>query len=141
MKNFQQEIVLLFDEQKLTTEEIASALELDVNYVEGVLQEFSGSFKEETRQLAKINPEDISDNEYQDYLRRYKNLALSTENEYLIEKALRHLMNEKKGRNEIAALLEVRKGSNVAININIFNESLTAARIQTEKVVKELVNK
>jgi hypothetical protein len=136
-KNYHLEVVTLFEAEGLTPEQIATDRGYDVEFVITTLMQFSRVYKENMRSIEK-NKADVTDEEYEELLTSYKNLAKYSDDEHLREKALRFLINEKKGRNNVQVNPEAKS---VVNQILVFNQALEAARQAlkpTEKVVKEL---
>jgi hypothetical protein len=120
-------IITSYEVCKLSPEEIAEQEGLELESVKAVLLQSSTLYKEHLQNCKGQDKEDISDNEYEVLLDAYKSLALNTEQENVKEKALRFLINEKKGRNSASDLVK-----NVKVSVLHFNQQLKQARKHKE---------
>ena len=127
------QIIALFEDSGMTPEDIALELGMELASIKAVLLSFSQVYREREDK----GREDVSEDEYQDILAAYKRLALYGEHEHVRERALRNLINEKKGRNEVKSMV---KGDQT-INVVILNQSIIAARKAKEKLLNSLNEK
>jgi hypothetical protein len=120
-------IVTAYEVCNMTPEEISEAEGLELETVKMVLGQYSASFKMGVREGTV---EDVSDSEYRQILGAYKQLALYSDSDFVRERAMRQLINEKKGRND-------NKRSSKQIlktNILLVNQMLVQARDQKGEV-------
>ena len=76
--------------------------------------------------------EDITDDEYKDFLTAYKNLAMTSENEVIQEKALKFLLEAKKVGIGASKLPTVKAGD--VINIAVINGKIRDAKLLAKEI-------
>ena len=123
------EIITLY-EQGASIEEIAAELCLDISAIKVTLIQGSQKYRDMLREKEIKNADIVSDGEMKELVNAYKNVALYSEIDSVKERALRFLINERKGRNDIGILQK----SNV--NVNIFNQHINMARERVAKALK-----
>lgn len=136
MTALNQTILTAFEDLGLQPSDIADQYGLEPAAVKTVLIQFSTKFRNLVKKslkakdaqggelittepgragspsdLSEYNPSetempDVTDDEYQELLAAYKDLALTSENDSVREKGLRFLINEKKGRNNVVTNLK-----------------------------------
>ncbi len=119
-------IKVAYETLGLTLEQIAEQQELTVGEVHSILWSVSPKFKKDFGGTA--SSED-------DLLEHYKNLALSSPVDAVREKALRYLIDERKGRNDVPIeLLKLKKRSQAVEEVDLslrlaqFNAEITKTR-------------
>lgn len=142
MQLIDQQIRILFEVSGLSVADIAADLGLEPLAVKQSLIAHSTTYRKAARAVAKENGgelpssalvampdgetreiEFISDEEFNQYTDAYKDLALTSENHVIKEKALRFLIDEKLGRNN-----PENKGLGKDINVLAFNAAVMAAK-------------
>ena len=110
----------------LTVEQIAEQQELEVSEVRAVLWQVSRKFKQDTGAAIE------SSDEIEEL---YKDLAKHSSVDAVREKALRFLINEKRGRNDVPVELmrikqraQIVNETNLAMNLANFNEEMRRIR-------------
>lgn len=117
-------IVSMYEELGLDTATIAVQFEKDEADIIYILRKNSEKFQaDESNGKAYFKPDDL-----QALLTEYKNLALSSEEDSIREKALRFLIEEASGRNERRIAKHEAKETNNTFNILQINETLKKAR-------------
>lgn len=108
-----------YEELELTPEEIAEDQGLELGAVKACLKQNSPKFN---RGVKSGTEEDISDEEYKQILGAYKQLALYSENDFVRERSLRQLINEKKGR------LDKKEITSLKVNVILVNQMIQQTR-------------
>jgi len=110
----------------LTVEQIAEQQDLEIGEVRAVLWQVSRKFKQDTGETVK------SEDEIEEL---YKDLAKNSSVDAVREKALRFLINEKRGRNDVPVeLMKIKQRAqmvnetNLAMNLTSFNEEMRRIR-------------
>lgn len=96
----QLEIVALFEREQLTEAEIAREMAVEEGSVVATLMQYSSVYKRLHRRLGA--KEDKTEEEIQKHLSDYEALLEYSDDPYLKEKVLRNLIDEKRGRNDVA---------------------------------------
>lgn len=123
-----QDIVSLY-EQGLSIDEIACELGWEREAVKAILLVNSKLYKEQC-QTQEGAEQEITDDEYKEILKAYKQLAIYSDVDSVRERALRNLINERKGRNNIQGLL---KGTN--FNITLINAHIKNAKEEFKRML------
>lgn len=113
-------IVTGYEVCDMSPEEIAEAEGLDLETVKITLKHHSMKYRKDVKQG---RTEDVSEDEYEQILTAYKELALYSDSDFVKERALRQLMNEKKGRNDPKS-----RGQHLRINVLQVNNLIRQAR-------------
>lgn len=114
------QIVTLY-ENGLTVDQIHNEFpDLDTSSIKAVLLANCPAYSQKTED----KEEEITDDEYKQFLTVYKQIALFGEHDHIREKALRRLMDEKKGRLDIHRIVKNDK----TINVILFNQQLLQTR-------------
>lgn len=120
-------IIAMYESEEMTPEEIAMDEDLEVEVVKAALLQGSTAYRRAMRGSEDSDKEEpfMTGEEFRQIKAAYKNIALNEEVDAGVrERALRNLINEHKGRNDVANL--VKNGGNV--NLIMLNESLLKAR-------------
>jgi hypothetical protein len=124
----------------MSVDALADEHSLEPTAVKALLLRHSRKYKEnlqEEKEQEGATEEDISRDEYKELIASYKELARFSDNEHIKERALRFLIEEKKGRNDRRATKAMV--GDIEQNILIFNESIKKRRqIKSPKKVKTL---
>jgi len=132
------EIVELFEKHQLSEELIASELGVEEGVVISTLMQFSGIYKKLHENLAR--KENKTDEEYQELIERYRELAFFAEDENTKARCLEFLVNENRGRNDLGLkkLAQDKElagvGGNKVPNVMIFNLLLEKGREQGKRI-------
>ena len=125
-------LLSLFENLGLSLDQIAAEESIPEAEVKAVLYQHSRQYRDSVDK--EKSREDISDEEFQALLYTYKEIAMHAEDDSVREKALRFLINEKKGRND------ADKHRPITVNVAMINDRLEAARSAIAAVgAKELV--
>ena len=129
MTGTQTAIVSDYEQNGASPEQIAQDQDLDITAVKATLLQFSSKYRDtlQDKKSALVEKEDVTEDEYSEILAAYKNLALYSDNDFLRERALRNLINERKGRNDPKVKEQVVK-SGGTINVFTLNEYIVEAR-------------
>lgn len=92
----------------------------------------SGSELDKSLPPGTTKDEDITDDEYKDFLTAYKNLAMTSENEVIQEKALKFLLEAKKVGIGASKLPTVKAGD--VINIAVINGKIRDAKLLAKEI-------
>ena len=76
--------------------------------------------------------EDITDDEYKEFLQAYKDLALNTDNDFLKERSLKFLLESKKAGIGASKLPTVKAGD--VINIAVINGKIRDAKLLAKEI-------
>ena len=139
MTAVQTAIISDYENNSATPEQIAESLELELSAVKATLLQYSSRFrdmlqirpersevlKEQALGFAKDEPA-FSKDELQEVLGAYKQLAMYSEHDHVRERALRNIINEAKGRNDVRKERVVQNGG--TINIVTLNNLIVEAR-------------
>jgi len=109
------QLVYAYETLDLTPSEIAEQFsEAGITYEEviAILGDNSARYRAALNEKASIN----SSNNEEDFLREYRILARSASNELVRERALKFLINESKGRNDIASETLILKRQQLGLN-------------------------
>jgi hypothetical protein len=131
-----QEIITCYETLGLSPDAIAAEYGYELESIKAVLLSFSKLYREREKLVkAEANQvkEDISEGEYEEILSAYKTLALTSDNDHVRERALRNLIDEKKGRNNPRNLVK----NDRTINVIVFNQNLIKARQAKERALSE----
>lgn len=120
MTALDQQIVSMYETLDMDPEEISDDLDCEIEAVKLSLKTHSGEYNK----ALKHEIEDITDDEYDQINRAYKQLALFSENDAVREKALRRLRDEKRGR-----LKSVGNLKSLKVNVIQINDSIKKARM------------
>lgn len=128
------QVIVAYETLGLSVEQIAGQLDMELGEVVASLQKYSRKYQSETRHADGPNPE-IEGTEYNTLKRRYELLSEFAEDEHVREKALRWLMNEARGRNDLPERLirlkERQVGAqevDVAMRLSQFNNEIKRTR-------------
>ena len=139
------QIIAAFEDCGLGPGEIADSLGWEISAVKSILSVHSRKYrqmiKDSEGETGEGNPgplneesqssnTDITQEEYEEFLQAYKSLALNAEVESVRERALRNLINERKGRNDILAPSKVGN-----LNINQINILIKQARGEMKELL------
>ncbi len=131
MNALQLSIVHQYDELGMTIEEIAEEHpNLDPVGIKTCLTTFSLKYKQEN---STPDQPEITDDEHRLFMNSYKGLALGAEDEKVRERALKFLINEKKGRNDV--IKKMVEDSNKQVNFFQVNQYLIKARQAKQKAL------
>mgnify|MGYP001567465887 CR=1 FL=1 len=120
-------IVTAYEVCKMSPEEIAEAEGLELETVKMALKQYSRAY---VAGIKNGKEDDVSDAEYTQLLGAYKQLALYSDSDFVRERALRQLINEKKGRNDNKKTSK----SILRTNILMVNEMIVQARSSSGRV-------
>lgn len=151
MKAAHIQIVELFEQASLDAATIAAELQVSEAYVQSTLMQFSKRYRAEQRMVktesaaatTKVDFKHpyMEEAELKEFYAAYKNLALTTEDDTIKEKALRTLIDDARGRKDAEMLkLEHEKeqaNKNQNINLGILNQMIEKARIQKDRLLEE----
>jgi hypothetical protein len=132
--NANQDILNLY-EQGLSPECIAEDLGWEVEAVKAILGSQSTLYRSKIKSGEEC--EDITDEEYRELLKAYKSVAIYSDVDAVRERALRFLINERKGRNDNEGILRGGNFNITLINAHIKNAKQEMKRILDVEVVKE----
>jgi hypothetical protein len=123
-------IVASYEKLGLTPEQIAASFGWELEAVKLILAANSSQYRKSTEGDCIIG--DISDAEYKDILLAYKQIALYSEVDSVRERALRNLIDEKKGRKKSVL---GKGGAN--FSITQINNYIKAAREEISETILE----
>jgi len=134
-------IVTDWESNNTPIEVIAEFNDLESEVIKAVLLRHSKKYRDtqlkdgEAKSKAEVD-EDLRKEEVAELESAYKQLALYTDNEHIKERALRHLINDRKGRLD----KKIGPGTNVVkntkINVMVLND--TIKRNRQNKVMKQI---
>lgn len=131
------QIVTAFETLGLSLEQIAGQFDIEVDEVRAILFDNSRAYRQQCGRLR-------SEDEVEELLTEYRALAKRSEVDAVRERALRFLIDERKGRNDIGKeTLELKKRQtkvgeiDLSLRIAQFNETLKSTRAQIESTLEE----
>lgn len=92
-----EQVVCLYEEHEMPIEDLSIEFGVSPESIKAALLQGSSKYREQL----KASKEMVSDAEDKLFVEAYKNLALTTDNVFVKERALRNLINEKRGRNGV----------------------------------------
>jgi len=133
MNAIETQILTAYETLGMSVEDICDQLSVD----EGMVGEILWRMSAEYRKKNKIGEEDLAGH--------YKNLALNSPVDSVRERALRWLIDESKGRNDIGIeTLKLKKQElklsevDVSLRIAQFNESIKKTKAVVEQILTEV---
>jgi|KBSSwiStaDraftv2_1062776.scaffolds.fasta_scaffold06488_9 hypothetical protein len=133
-------IVTAYETLGLNIEEISEQLDIDYDDVKVQLWENSKSYRNSLQ-----NDSDTSEDKYQELLRMYETLARNSDVDSVREKALRNLINEYRGRNDLGLKeLELKKKHlkveevDMSMRIAQFNAQMAQTRSVISKTLENV---
>jgi hypothetical protein len=129
MSNDNTQVVMAYEKSRLSVEEIADSLGMELLAVKTILCLESSQYRKDTK-------EDVTDDELNEMFSVVKDIACSTltrvQQPGVALKAATFLINEKKGRNDPRNLLKSLTGSGISITlINQRVEGMKQAKART----------
>lgn len=123
--------VLLYEQHGLTVEEVAAEMGVGIPSVKVILTRHSSKYRKD---CGISNQPTVDEDEYQEFLRAYKNIALDPgTKEVTREKSLRFLIQEHKGRNDKSSQDGRRRNNGLIkigeLNINYLNQVMEKAKV------------
>lgn len=136
-------LVVAYEVEGMSPEEISEVEELEVSVVKNTLMQHSSKYKQENKSVSQEeNTSGISESEYQDILNGVKQIALYEEQSHTKLKASLYLIEEYKGRNDARARGTSKSGAPV-VNINmgaaLLNHHLRKAKEVSARIRQELL--
>lgn len=124
-----QSVITAYETCDLSVEEIAEEFQLDPLAVRMTLRGYSQLYRMREKEGKETKP-DVDDEEYQQILTSYKQIALYSDNDAIREKACRRLMDEKKGR------LDRNGGGGLKVNVGKINMIIQQTREARTKAIQ-----
>ena len=121
------QILVLYEQEGVSPEEIAEGLGYDIVAVKSILASHSQLYRQKMKNGKVI----ITDEEFEDFNRAYKQLALYSEVDAVRERALRRLRDEKLGFLQPAPMVSG------GLNITLINNHLKLAKALAAKILEE----
>ncbi len=129
------QVVAAYEQLGLSVSQIAEQLEMEEGQVKALLWELSSQYKREVGGTVKDGD---------DLVQLYETLARTSPNDSVREKALRWLIDEKRGRNDIPMeLLKLKRREQANSDVDImmrvsdFNKSIASIRESLDNTLKE----
>ena len=140
MTALEQTILADWESNKTPIEVIAADQELEIEVIKSVLMRHSSQYREQNKSGNVDSPEKeqelLRKAEVEELEAAYKQLALYTDNEHIKERALRHLINDRKGRLDKKVGTGMSMVKNTKINVMVLNETFKKNR--QEKMLKQI---
>jgi len=140
MTALEQTILADWEQNKTPIEVIAADQDLEVEVIKSVLMRHSSQYREQNKSGDAPSPEKeqelLRKAEVEELEAAYKQLALYTDNEHIKERALRHLINDRKGRLDKRVGTGMSMVKNTKINVMVLNE--TFKRNRQEKMLRQI---
>ena len=127
MTNLETLIVSSYETCGMAPDEIAESEDLEVTAIKACLLTYSPEYRAKTSSGEET--QDITKQEYQEFLTVYKNLARYAEQENVQERSCKFLINEFKGRNDGLNVIKSLKAGTIQ-----FNQIIVQAREQRKKL-------
>lgn len=129
------QVVAAYEQLGLTVEQIAEQMEMEVGQVKSLLYQLSTRYKQELG--GSIDNTD-------ELVKLYEDLARSSPCDAVREKALRFLIDEKKGRNDIGLELlrlkrrqQANEDVDILMKVSEFNDIISRNRDRMAKTLEE----